>query len=326
MKKHWQSILNVLMAIMLISCLVQISEMKTTLNQLNNNFTHQIGIVRDSVNSISWNVSNTLEEQANLLADSTWDYGEMDLANQTATVDISITPKEYNQNTTKATVFAKDKEYPLTLQNGSFVGEVTLPLFEVTQISKVSFVEGNNVRTEELNWTFEPCNDFLPQIWVDFGYSYNHGKVADNAKEVQMNGDLNIDINGNLDEYKFKNISLFAYSGEKEVWRRDITEELEGRDNSVDVFAASSVVAEPIAGNYGNIYYHYNYVETLSVPLGETYAIYCELVGADGLVYRSLLLAIEFDENGNAVDLEYDHSNLTSIYDKDGNLLYAGQY
>ncbi len=326
MKKHWQSILNVIMAIMLISCLVQISEMKTTLNQLNNNFTHQIGIVRDSVNGISWSVSNTLKEQANLLADSTWEYGEMDLARQTATVDISLTPKEYNKNTTKATVFAKDKEYALTLQNGSFVGEVTLPLFEVTEISKVSFVEGNNVRTEDLNWTFEPCNDFLPQIWVDCGYNYNHGKVEDNAKEVRLQGDLNVDIDGHLDEYKFKSISLFACSGDKEVWRRDITEDIEGRDNNTDAFAASSVAVEIPAGNYRNAYYHYSFEEALAVPLGETYTIYCELVGADDLVYRSLLLAVEFDENGNAVDLGYDRSNQASIYDKDGNLLYAGQY
>lgn len=45
MKKNWQSILTVIMAILLIVCLIQINSLTDRVNQLNTNFTSQINIV-----------------------------------------------------------------------------------------------------------------------------------------------------------------------------------------------------------------------------------------------------------------------------------------
>lgn len=66
MKKNWQSILTVIMAILLIVCLIQINSLTDRVNQLNTNFTSQINIVRDSINGISRSVNDSLEQQASI--------------------------------------------------------------------------------------------------------------------------------------------------------------------------------------------------------------------------------------------------------------------
>ena len=79
MKKNWQSILTVIMAILLIVCLIHINSLTDRVNQLNTNFTSQINIVRDSINSISRSVNDSLEQQASILSDAVWEYGKIDL-------------------------------------------------------------------------------------------------------------------------------------------------------------------------------------------------------------------------------------------------------
>lgn len=119
MKKNWQSILTVIMAILLIVCLIQINSLTDRVNQLNTNFTSQINIVRDSINNISWSVNDSLEQQASILSDAVWEYGKIDLEKRTAEVEVTITPKEYDTNT-HAYVSAGTQSFPLTLNNGSF--------------------------------------------------------------------------------------------------------------------------------------------------------------------------------------------------------------
>ena len=276
MKKNWQSILNVIMAILLVVCLVQINTLTERVNQLNTNLNSQISIVRESINSISWNVKDSLEQQASILSDAAWKYGKFDLEKRTAEVEVTITPKEYDTNT-HAYVSAGTQSFPLTLNNGSFVGTLELPMFQETYLDKVRFVEGNDTRTEKLDWCFAPMNEALPSIYADLSFSYRQATVKDGKCPINLNGDLNVNIDG-ANGVEIENIVLAVSDGKNDIMRKDITNEVSSdRDGSMTPEAALSMTSGE------SRYFYYSVNEDLTLESNNKYTVYCELIDANEL-------------------------------------------
>lgn len=318
MKKNWQNILMIIMAILLIVCLIQINSLTDRVNQLNTNFTSQINIVRDSINSISRSVNDSLEKQASILSDAVWEYGKIDLEKRTAEVEVTITPKEYDTNT-HAYVSAGTQSFPLTLNNGSFVGTLELPMFQETYLDKVRFVEGNDTRTEKLDWCFAPMNEALPSIYADLSFSYSQATVKDGKCPVNLNGDLNVNIDG-ANGVQIENIVLAVSDGKNDIMRNDITNEVSSdRDGSMTPEAALSMASGE------SRYFYYSVNEDLTLESNNKYTVYCELIDANGLCYRSELLELNVDDKSASLGDVTDCGSRASVYDSKGNLLYKEQ-
>lgn len=326
MKKNWQSILTVIMAILLIVCLVQINSLTERVNQLNTNFSSQMNIVRESINSISWNVQNSLEQQASILSDSSWEYGEVNVAKKTAAVQISITPKEYDANTTHAYVSAGTRSFPLTLNSGSFVGTLELPLFQETHLDKVRFVEGNTTRTEKLDWYFMPANDKLARVYADFSYNYQLGQVKDGKRALSLTGDLNINID-NATEGQFKNVVLSMWENDKEIKHEDITAKISSGSDGASAVTGANGAGTLIHESGDSLYFYYSIDEDFDLENGKTYTLYCEISDENGLCYRSTLWQLGLSEQGAEKDGDFaDMGTAADIYDSKGNLLYKNEY
>lgn len=318
MKKNWQSILTVIMAILLIVCLIQINSLTDRVNQLNTNFTSQINIVRDSINNISRSVNDSLEQQASILSDAVWEYGKIDLEKRTAEVEVTITPKEYDTNT-HAYVSVGTQSFPLTLNNGSFVGTLELPLFQETYLDKVRFVEGNDTRTEKLDWYFAPMDEALPSIYADLSFNYSQTTVKDGKCQVNLNGDLNVNIDG-ANGVQIENIVLAVSDGKNDIMRKDITNEVSSdRDGSMTPEAALSMASGE------SRYFYYSVNENLTLESNNKYTVYCELIDANGLCYRSELLELNVDDKSASLGDVTDCGSRASVYDSKGNLLYKEQ-
>ena len=318
MKKNWQSILTVIMAILLIVCLIQINSLTDRVNQLNTNFTSQINIVRDSINSISRSVNDSLEQQASILSDAVWEYGKIDLEKRTAEVEVTITPKEYDTNT-HAYVSAGTQSFPLTLNNGSFAGTLQLPLFQETYLDKVRFVEGNDTRTEKLDWCVAPMNEALPSIYADLSFSYSQSTVKDGKCPVNLNGDLNVNIDG-ANGVEIESIVLAVSDGKNDIMRKDITNEVSSDcDGSMTPEAALSLASGE------SRYFYYSVNENLTLESNNKYTVYCELIDANGLCYRSELLELNVDDKSASLGDVTDCGSRASVYDSKGNLLYKEQ-
>lgn len=318
MKKNWQSILNVIMAILLVVCLVQINSLTERVNQLNTNLNSQISIVRESINSISWNVKDSLEQQASILSDAAWEYGKFDIEKRTAEVEVTITPKEYDTNT-HAYVSAGTRSFPLELKNGSFVGVLELPMFQETYLDKVRFVEGNDTRTEKLDWCFAPMNEALPSVYADLSLRYSQATVKDGKCPVNLNGDLNINIDG-ANGVEIKSIVLTVSDGKNDIMRKDITNEVSSdRDGSMTPEAALSMASGE------SRYFYYSVNEDLALESNNKYTVYCELIDANELCYRSELLELNVDDKSASLGDVTDCGSRASVYDSKGNLLYKEQ-
>ena len=179
-----------------------------------------------------------------------------------------------------------------------------VPLFEDVSIPSVIFKENEMIRTESLDWIFNPRHELLPSV-----YAYNHGSVGfgkakdkDNTGTWIFNGALDIDIIAkDMDEFEVEKAEIIRYIDEKEVER-------------IDINLSSMIDRTRISHNWN---------PTFEIPYGSKHDIFVEVTMQCGLVYRAPISCCGMDEHGNPIE---DNGALgsmeASIYDTNGNLLY----
>ena len=136
MKDRWQKIFNVVSLILLVVCFMRIGGLKDDIRNLKNDVNNTQSMLQSSIDSISSNVRYEMEQANNLLSDSSWNTGGLDIENKTATLYCYVVPKVYTPEKTVATIMHNGNEIPMTLENGRYVAEFDVPLFNNCTIEK----------------------------------------------------------------------------------------------------------------------------------------------------------------------------------------------
>lgn len=298
MKKNYQSIVSTISCLIAAICLFQINGLKDEIEGLRSSLSRQISTVNSSVNSIYSNVDNKLKNEASLITSGGYDYNELDVENGLVKIRVYVTPKQYIPEKTEASVYINQNTYDMTLENGDFVSDIKVPIFEDITISKIVFNEGGIIKNESLDWCFSPVYEFIPTVDAFLSGAWHHGNGYD------MTGTIEVDINA----------SSMPLS---KLTKTFIVEKLDGKvinKESIDMKFDNT-----------NEYYTHGYYEIsklLDVPRGSTYELYLAIEDENGLVYVSMLDRYELDANGNIVDNNDNMYKSADIYDKEGNLLY----
>ena len=166
MKDRWQKIINILTLLLLIVCFVKIGWLQNDIQNLKNTVNNNRSMLQSSIDSISSNVRYEMEQANNLLSDSSWNTGGLDVENKTATLYCYVVPKVYNPEKTFATIIHNGNEVPMTLENGRYVAEFAVSLFDDCNIENVQFREDGTIRTQQLNWMLNPRYDLVPTAYV----------------------------------------------------------------------------------------------------------------------------------------------------------------
>ena len=166
MKDRWQKIINILTLLLLIVCFVKIGWLQNDIQNLKNTVNNNRSMLQSSIDSISSNVRYEMEQANNLLSDSSWNTGGLDVENKTATLYCYVVPKVYNPEKTVATIIHNGNEVPMTLENGRYVAEFAVSLFDDCNIENVQFREDGTIRTQQLNWMLNPRYDLVPTAYV----------------------------------------------------------------------------------------------------------------------------------------------------------------
>ena len=301
MKRDWSKIAAVVSCILLLICLVQISDLKQQVNHMRNDISNRISNVENSVQNISSEVYRQLEKEASLLADSQWEYGDVNMEDHTVMLRCSVCPKEYQPEVTKAVLLCGSEEYLMTLENGAYITDIRIPVFEESKVDQVQFCEAGVVRTEALNWYLSPRYECLTTVYADFSGTGSFSK-NENVYVLDMSGDVNLYIESKGGNFHAEKIYLAEYIDEKEISREEIqAEQMSAMD------------------------YYYALEKKREVPFGCTYDLYIEVVDNYGLHHRNRLEHKAIDSEGNLVDadLEWWHGAEGSIYDEEGNPLYV---
>ena len=106
--KRLTVLINLLMIVALVFCIVQIKDLERQINNLRNSINHVDRNLSYQMSSIYNNVQSMLEE-ANQLTMSDWEYGEIDILNETAEIICTVVPREYNPDTTSVKLLSDNQ-------------------------------------------------------------------------------------------------------------------------------------------------------------------------------------------------------------------------
>ena len=304
MKEKWQKILNIGTAVLLVVCIVKINNLQNDITNLKNIVQNNQSMLQSSIANISYNVGYEMEQANNLLSDSSWNTGGLDMDNKTATLYCYVVPKEYNPEKTVANIVCNQTSYPMALENGRYTAQITLPLFEESVIDNVQFTDDGTICTQQLDWHINPRYDMVPTAYINYSGS---SKQDYSGKDITRtySGYLEIDFEHKGLVKDVKNAEIVILVNDSEVWKHN-------------------AVLEELYGDEYISHYRAEIEHSFDIKRGDTIKMYAEITDENGWTYHSVLEDATIGEKGNPIpNREYYHAE-ADIYDADGNKVFDG--
>ncbi len=302
MKEKWQKILNILSFVLLVVCFVRIGWLNNEISNLRNTMNNNRSMLQSSIDAISSNVRYELEQANNLLSDSSWSTGGLNIEKKTATLDCYVVPKVYNPQKTTSTIICNGTEYPMMLENGRYIAEITLPIFEESVVSSVQFSEDGTIRTQQLNWHINPRYDMVPTAYVIYSGSTRQNYEGNKITRT-YSGHVEIDFEHKGLVSKIKDAEINVLIDAKKVWKDTPQIEEQYRDDYI-------------------AHYIMQMEQSFEVKKGTKIETYVQFTDDNGWIYRSVLEDVTIADDGTPEEnREYYHPE-AEIYDADGNLLF----
>lgn len=331
MKNNFDRIISVLTCIALVFCLLRIRSLEGEINSLRSSMAQRIDNVSRDVNNISYNVRNTLEQQASLITGDEWQYISADMNAKTATVSCSVTAKEYTPGVTQAFVTAAGQQFELVLADGSFTGQITIPLYEETVIYNVSFKENDKITNQPLDWHFFPRYEYLTVVYADFNWS-GRGSKAESKDNVYRwiieDGEIDVDVDRQNGSTKIISMDMVEIINGVETKRTAIPLDGSGAKTDDRMFASQEPTRPEYAGDYQNTNLRYDLTDYIfEIPFGSTLDVYVETVDGDGLLHRNQIAQFTVSSDGRNIDQGHQwwHGAESIVFDRQGNLIYGNE-
>ena len=302
MNSKWQKIINLLTLLLVAICFVKIVSLQNDIQNLKNNVNNAESMLQSSINSISSSVRYEMEQANNLISDSGWNTYSLNVEDKTATLHCYVVPKVYNPDKTVANIMHNGNEVPMALENGRYVTEIDVPLFENCIIENVQFKEDGTIRTQQLNWSINPRYDMVPTLYANFSGESRQNYEGDKITRTYK-GDVEIDFEHKGFVKELGEIEVVLLVNGKEQWRHKPVLEEAYKDEYVTIYMA-------------DLEYSFD------LKRGDTVKMYTEVVDENGWKYLNILEDCTISEKGNPIhNREHYHAD-AEIYDTDGNLLF----
>lgn len=332
MKKNAPTIVSIICCVLLVISLFQISSLRQEVSSLRSRLSNEIDRVNNSVSGIYTEVRSMLEEEANQLSVSEWEYSSIDVDKRTAEVLCTIVPKEYTPDSTEAALVVNGEEAPMTYGDGQYTASIALPLFEESRIEQVLFNDGGTIRTQSLDWHIAPRYEALPSSYAGMSGS-TKGTPGQNAFTWDVDYSVHIDVQ-QKGGFSIQSIELVEMLDGKEVGRLPVDISEAGQHAYIE---AAAKAGEAIPENATSSHAHYDgsasflyYLDkTYQIPNGSELIIYADVVDGNGLRYRSFAEGMAIGTNGEPDDERTDHLKMFSfaepiwIFDENGDVIYT---
>lgn len=321
MKKHITLIVAVISCLLCAVCLYRISELNNEIKNLQGSYNNGMNDISRSISRIYSNIDAKLEEQANLIASTETEYGELNIENKTVSLKYSIVPKEYSPETT-AFVVCNDVEYPMTLENGKFTAEITLPLFEESKITAVKLINDGVIQTQADTSYYTPKGEFLPSLYTNYYGSSRIEKKGENYIQ-KYDGQFEIEFNCDTSFTQVETIYLIEAIDGEVISKTEIPKNTTAfQINTQNGHASTATVVYP--DNQETTTYYFLIENEPVIPRGSTYELYVEVVDNHKLHHVRLADKVITHDDGASPDFDELYRHVEAlIYDEDGNLLYA---
>jgi len=316
MKQHIPTIISILSCILVVVSMLKISQLEDQLYTMRNETSGRFSSLQSSINLISSNVSAKLEEQANLLAASSYTLDNLNLDKRTVDITCFITPKIYQPEGTTATIMCNGEEHTMTLKEGSYQATFPISLVESSIVEQVSFVKDGTVSTQSLQWYLSPRDEYLPYMHASF-----HGRSSSNNGNwfiITYDGDVDVTIDQKDDiENHIESLDLVQYINGEEVYRESMLDLPQENTAYFGKNFNSTLNSE----NPFDLTYRLN--ESFETPYGGKMRLVVEMTDGTGLIYRCIIDGQTLNDQGMRVDDDDFWHRECSIYDENNKLLYG---
>lgn len=335
MKKSLSTTISIIVCGLLVFISIKIISLQEEIDRLRSDMNDEIHTVNRNIDNIYGEVQDMLDEEANQLAVSEWEYRDINIDNKTAEVICTVVPKIYTPDSTQATIMCNDQEYALTYVDEQYIATIELPLFDRNEINMVKLNDNGTIRTQELDWVIEPRYEALLLSYAGMGGSAT-GKPGNGEYiwSTEYTVIINLERKG---EFKIKSAEFVEILDGKEINRIPIDLSNEGQEAYIEALRKTG---EPIpeitarVGNTsettyeGNVNFIYCLDKDYHIPNGSILELYVDVVDGNGLRYRSFAecMAVTTDGEPDEHRMEekqmYAFAEAVMIFDESGNVLY----
>lgn len=249
-------------------------------------------IIQSDLGGLQSDIKKTLEEENSMVESYAIDVVDTDFSAGTYTVNVTVIPKEYTDQT-KASVFFGTKEYHLTLNGYTYQATMVLPTKE-SYDGNVTFLFQNGEKKST-----EVLKNYVGFI-SDFDLTSLQG-ILENTPEfskgvLQLNSVLEYDLQG-AGDFEFSSLMCVVEKDGELIYEKELlTETQEEESDTVDFFqglgegdevvsteasAGQEVVTEPVMGKSGS----YQLETKQEMEAGAKVRIYLKAVSTDGYTF-----------------------------------------
>ena len=239
------------------------------------------------------NLEMRLFPEDRFLSDFSCDYGPFQPENNTIPITLSFQPNASFAKFEEAILHCNETNIPLVLKDGSFTATYATNIFEIQNISAITFADDEILQTEPFSWTIDPSDQVIPKLTSVARVNLN-GKTGDS---LNYSGSLHVSvIHFPEGSGKIKEISLIKVLDGKVETQSPIKYQFQNQ------LLKTFTINKKVRGK---------------IPDGSTLELIIELVDEYGLRYQCLLQRL--DSAGNGL---WEQIRQTKIYSKDGTFLY----
>lgn len=332
MKKNAPMIVSVICCVLLVISLFQVSSLRQEVFSLRSQINSDMDMISRSVSYIPEEIKLALEEEANLLAASGWEYGQIDVKNCAAEVVCTIVPKEYAPNITETTLIVNGQESSMTYGDGQYTASIALPLFEESRIEQVLFNDAGTIRTQSLDWHIAPRYEALLGSYAGMDGNAK-GTPGQDAYTWDVDYSVHIDVQ-QKGRFSIQSIELVEMLDGKEIGRLPVDISEAGQHAYAEAAAkAGEAIPENAASSRayydGSAVFFYYLDKTYQIPNGSELIIYVDVVDGSGFRYRSFAEGIAISPDGEPNHDRTDELRMFTfaepiwIFDETGDVIYT---
>lgn len=302
MKKYSNYIIIALL-ITNIFCLLQINNLKSTMDNNYQQIMSGINSNNNEISSIYSNVNSILEKQSSLLDSYEIEFGDgLDEDSLTVPVKFTIVPKEYSKGLT-VSIQLNDESIILNKKGTSFEATADIDIFHAFQ-PKVVISQDGTQKTESIDEYYDLYNKFLLQL----DGHYNGSIQYSNGKNIYKGGSIDLIIT-NTNYTAPEKVSII-YDVNGSTFRED---EVDISELSNEGYTTNHITADII--------------DEVELSAGEVLTVYANIQDKYGINYKYVVLRNEVDTNGEPVfdSPEWSSGSVVEIT-RNGKILNVPEY
>lgn len=335
MKMNLPTIIAIAACVLLVFNSIKVIRLQEELERLRSSMSDEIHTVNQNISSIYGDVQEMLEKEANQLAVSEGEYGDIHIDSRSAEIICTVVPKVHTPEVTQAAIVCNGQEYALTYTDEQYTAAIELPLFDRNEFSMVKLSDNGTIRTQELDWIIEPRYEALLLSYAGMGGSAS-GKPGKGEYiwSTEYAVTINIERKG---PFQVQSVELVEVLDGKEINRIPVNLSREGQEAYAE---ALQKTGEPVPeaasmsneitdiGFNGSANFIYFLDKDYHIPNGSLLEWYVDVVDGNGLRYRSFAECVAVTKDGQLDELRMEERQIYAfaeailIFDESGNVIY----